>query len=297
MKIGVLYMTNHYGLYFFSKLSEYATEYGISIFDFSYDRNDIRTIKTAVNGLAKSGLLITVLITNAHSLENHIISELIYHNRWQYPYYIGVDSWMNSQSINIGNYSFDGYIGSCPWHPTFAEQHLHEDANEDMNKFEEASNRFGNFSNLWTELYYDNESEVEFYDLNTDVPGLYSSYAYDLVYLVVHSLKYYMKIEGVDYNESYLGIDAKLFQDIMRNQVSFIGVTGEMSLDENGDRKNGVIGVCNVENNKSNAVKSVGYFNFHGHMHDGEMPFEMHLDEENISWPISFQVCNILICV
>eukprot|EP01084_Bolivina_argentea_P144167 253021_1 len=254
--IGVLYEMSNYGMYFFSELTKYATIYNISIREFSY--HDQTLMDAAIQLMINSNVLINLLlIGNVNDLE-YIIDILYEHNRWTYPfYYIGVDSWMNGNAINIKNYSFNGYIGTCPWNPVHSVQ-------------------YDDFSILWKELYY-NTSIVEFYETNNDIPGLYSSYSYDLVYLIALAVEKY-----IDTDDGY-NFDAIKLQNIMRN-LSFVGITGNVSLNKNGDRENGLFGICNVANNEFNTIKSVGYFYFSNDYNN----FTFYLDTDNVSFPTNF---------
>lgn len=287
MEIGVLHLNSNYGIYFMSKLNEYATFYGIKLTEYSYDTNNKESMKEAIELMINSSdLLINLLICAPVDLYD-IVEILQLNNRWQYPYYyIFTDSLFNSYSmdtniINI-NSSFSGYIGTCPWNPTYSQfiDEVYED-------YKISALKYQNFSQLWKYLYDDNSTQDIFYNTNTDKPGLFSAYSYDLIYLIAYSIQRYQTTHNQNIDE-YLQFDPIKLQNIIRSvEISFIGTTGNVSLNmDTGDRQNGLFGICNVDNDRYNTIKSVGFF----YLSDIDNNLTFYLDEQSITWPQHFIV-------
>lgn len=77
---------------------------------------------------------------------------------------------------------------------------------------------------------------------------------------------------------------SKRYENILKS-MSFIGLTGNVSFDKNGNRKHGLFSYCNFAKN-TNVISKIGYF---------ELPLQLFvLNDENIVWPKAFYLKNII---
>ena len=117
MCLGVVYVSDNYGIYLAINIVEECDKLGIRSVTIGFAEND-ESIKNAVDQLSKQNKYVSVLCVHDYLMTN-LSNALIDENLHGYPYYyIGVDSWFDEALIEqagIQDFS-DGYIGTLPWY-------------------------------------------------------------------------------------------------------------------------------------------------------------------------------------
>ena len=192
-----------------------------------------------------------------------------------YPYYfLGTDSLFDA-SISFGSGSlfnaYGGVIGTCPWSPSLSDPFnsvYPYPINESIQLFTE-------FNTRWNQYYEQNETRSNVV-YNYQNPGYYTGYAYDNILSVIKAINEYVGLYGFDVNNS--NITAQ-FKEIL-HRISFIGLTGNVSYDTNGDRTDGLFAFCNIDPLTGDSF-TIGY------IIDNEDLF-MEVNESLIKWPHDF---------
>ena len=125
--------------------------------------------------------------------------------------------------------SLTGSVGTCPWTSDANYQDLQLYAGSPYETiYNDTVKLMKKFVKAW------NETDKELlYGL--DKPGLFSSYGYDVVYLLAHALTKYHNQYGTPKNIT--GYNHTILREILV-QTQFTGLTGTVSLNSYGDRIN-----------------------------------------------------------
>ena len=125
-----------------------------------------------------------------------------------------------------------GTIGTCPWASDSNFENLGLYSGTKYEKiYNETVHVMSNFLESWDRAK--DESPELLLGLNE--PGLFSSYGYDLMYLFAHAMTKYHNQYGIPSNRD--GYDIIALREILI-KTTFIGLTGNVSLNSDGDRIN-----------------------------------------------------------
>lgn len=80
-----------------------------------------------------------------------------------------------------------------------------------------------------------------------------------------------------------------ILNNILLNNTSFLGASGHISFDKNGDRKNGLFGFYNAL--KNGTVQSIGYYQ---QLNKNTKNITAIIDINSIKWPSDFQKYNMI---
>eukprot|EP01084_Bolivina_argentea_P062281 113878_1 len=278
--IGIIHDNDAYGIYLAVGILELSTQNNINVHAISYQRTDLNSIESAAKSIKNLNVFIIILITHGSDLSD-VINALISQNIWGYPYYyIGVDSWVDSYDViqqNISQY-VEGYIGTVPWQPGTLSI---DDYDEYLRIIYNTSVYYEKLiSDLWSTEYIRNPSLV----YNNSVMGSKAVYAWDSLYTIAYALEQFDKLYSLQsiFNNSFNAPKTlSILNDIIINHTQFLGVTGNVSFDEKGDRQNGLYGYGNLLQNGS--VHYVGIFS----MNENNTVHSI-INDYDIVWPSEF---------
>lgn len=237
-----------------------------------------------------------MLIAHASEVHNIIEQALEPQNVFGYPYYyIGSESWFDESPIK--QYKLEpflhGLIGASPWFPGALSNDVLNRSFEEVPGLEAMYTYSQEITDRLHELW--NKTLITHPELvyNLEIPTVYSYYAWDSMTSLINSLKLYdIHFGGIDtiwngtYNQStvmdYLNL---ILTD--NNTFGFVGATGNVSFDSNGDRAQAFYLLGNV-------IDHNGTINFFG-VHSSELDLTSQIDiEKNIVWPQEFDNNDIL---
>ena len=186
---------------------------------------------------------------------------------------------MNNITLSESNL-LKGVIGTTPWKPNSLPLDAYgEDdkpiVNESMIIYEELITQ-------WDTLYGTEEGDMY---LTQETPAPSMLYAYDAMITIaniVHELGVDVLFELINGNDDDKEQLIVLTQEIVTNKIDFIGVTGHVTFDENGDRENGFFTFGNVVDN--GIVENFGYFYLDPVTEQAKAEFDIN----NITWPPDF---------
>ena len=276
--IAVVYVNDLYGGFLAIEIMNLAsaddtTEF--QVIPIAFNDGDTESIETAVRQLRVSGVFIAILITHSNDI-SVLFSNLKTEGVWGYPYYyIGVDSWIDSVetiiSKNMTSFT-QGYLGTAPWESSMlskTDYAVHVDLERMYNASSEKQHYFQEF---WEEQYQKDASI--FYRFRS--PPVLSYYGWDSAYTIAYILQHILEENGTLDHVDTTNID--WIDEIITEQINFIGVTGNVSFQDNGDRDKGVFAFGNILANGS--ISWIGYFSdFYG---------TTYFDEDSIVWPQDF---------
>ena len=125
-----------------------------------------------------------------------------------------------------------GALGTCPWTSDSNFENLELYAGTEYEKiYNETVGLMSKFTEKWKEIKLTNKNLL----LNMSEPGLFSSYGYDLMYLFAHAMTKYHNKHGIPNNRD--GYNVTALREILV-KTTFTGLTGNVSLNERGDRIN-----------------------------------------------------------
>ncbi len=245
---------------------------------------------------------IILIISHGDNDIKQIFKALNHAKMLKYPYfYIATDGWFDAKVIqNITNdfTNFQGIIGCLPWQPmtlnnSYYKQYnlsdLHTNANELYNEIEE-----------YYYLKYGNNSQINLETETTELTPMGSRliYAYDSTILYAKILqKLYGKYGGLNslFEDNDPQQIIKFITEIVLNEIEFESVTGRVTLNENGDRDNGLYSFGYIT--EYGDIDYFGY-SFFQTINDSNgtvfEEFKVIINEELIIWPITFSNRNII---
>ena len=193
-----------------------------------------------------------------------------------YPYfYIGVDAWFDTGRIlnnNVSNYT-QGFIGTVPWQTDAMPLESYD--NDLQPTINESMTIYHNLINSWEE-YYNNGYQKELYNLQ--IPSSTAIYGYDAMYTLARALHKYLEDTPIT-DDGYINI-TKLNDIIINNEIAFIGASGHIKFDQNGDRSDGLYAFGNAGEN--------GYVSYFGYFYQDGDNLTLMVDYDNITWPKYF---------
>eukprot|EP01084_Bolivina_argentea_P071272 129609_1 len=267
-KIGVVHMASSYGTSLGRSITKWGEIYNISVQAFSYIEEDSITIIDTAQSMKSSDLKIFIIVIYPNDW-NLLTEQLKTLEMIGYPhYYLGTDSlWYENiyESDSLLNKSYDGMIGTCKWSvintTTFDNLPYSYPLNESILKYDYLKNRFPVIEN--------GNSSIATYEYDNAMAMLFATEKYIDLYGY-----YYDNINAHIDNISMANFSMR-YANILKS-IAFIGLSGNVSFDNNGDRRSGLFGYCNFANNE---ITKIGYF---------EPPEFIVLNDKNISWPKDF---------
>eukprot|EP01083_Nonionella_stella_P294515 1001153_1 len=136
-----------------------------------------------------------------------------------------------------------------------------------------------NFLTKWNDSYH-----------NGKRPSFYSGYGYDAVYTLAYAIQYIEdhpnEYDGQNILDIIRNKEAseiiELLNGIITSKIDFIGVSGRVSFDENGDRLHGFFSFRNIVSDGK--MNYVGYF--YMNVSDGTISHQLNVSK--IHWPSAF---------
>eukprot|EP01084_Bolivina_argentea_P255719 430228_1 len=144
----------------------------------------------------------------------------------------------------------------------------------------------------WINLTTSSADSLHNFFYNVTKPEFYSIYGYDAALAVIKAIDKYIELnEIVNIAQFEAMIDSDInafgaeFKSILKD-IWFIGLSGNVSFYESGDRKGGLNAYCNVD-------PETGVFNKIGFIIDN-VNSQLILDESVVKWPIIFENKGII---
>ena len=320
-KIAIMYVNNAYGLYLAVDVQTMSLENKIESFLISYELSDISSYQSAAKQIKSLNVFIIVLIAYAEMVPDIFEFALKNESMIGYPYYyIGDSAWFDQGAINTHEYAeyIHGFIGLVLWqvdaldYSVYANKHEGTNTNTNTDtgningdKTVDFYNRSleinQHFQKLWNKTYH-TDSNVMY---NVSDTTVWAPYGYDAMRTVFEVLSIYNEtIDDIDsiWDSNYHDINAsdsiinnqsqlmEDFKEIIINQINFIGATGNVSFDQNGDRNQGLYLFGNIIDTNG-TVNYFGYYYFDPITKDITMS---NIDIKNdIVWPTEFVQRNI----
>ena len=186
---------------------------------------------------------------------------------------VGCDAWMDKPSLDSMNVSSSnlakGFTGTVPWqtHSLELEEYTDEATRKIVNKSIQIYNAHSQFS----------------------TSAITAIYGYDAMFTLVNAINIIEKNPA--HKLPNLIDDSKLLIELLNKtitgKVDFIGATGRVIFDMNGDRIKGLYSFANVIDNGN--VQFFGYF----YQNDSNGSVVYHLDVDKIVWPEHFSSKNM----
>eukprot|EP01084_Bolivina_argentea_P098753 177489_1 len=266
-RIGVVYMHDDYGDNINKLIEETAAKKDIKVYSrFVSQTNayDNDTFRLHVEFIRDLSIYVTILMIDGNLMPTFLdIANA--HGILGYPYFfIGMDAWFNNWNIHDHEWGFSnltiGYIGTTVTIPAMVPP----------------ENYAGNMT-----IYNISKTIVKTFTQELENTGkMWSNspimaFAYDAVWAAVYALDTYDKKHSLDdLNHIELtDITSELYYIL--NDIKFIGMSGLVQF-KDGDRKNGIIGYGNV--NDDGYIANIGYFSIN----------QTVINTASISWPKDF---------
>ena len=275
-KFAIIYVNDVYGIYLGIEIMRLASIHPNKVFEVSpiaYTSGDTESIQSAVTQLKLSDKFITVLIVHDADIAP-LFNELSDKDRWGYPfYYIGVDAWFDDTVIDrrdIAKFA-QGYLGTAPWGSHMLTSDDYE--NKDLQQIYDVSHaKYDLFNNLWK---YKQDPQFMY---NISSPSALSNYGWDTAYTAAYILQYILDKYGSLDAINLLTFNSTEMNDIITNKIGFVGITGNVSYKNNGDRDKALFAYGNIL--EDGTIKWVGYFSDYYNT--------TYLSFDNIIWPNDF---------
>lgn len=260
-KIGITHMSS--GGAYVSSLTSWGTTFDVEVTAFSFLEDDNVTIFDSVESMEQSGLFIFIIMAYDTDLEIMINAfkqrQMIKSDGSWYPYYfLGYDGWFDASMISPNDKFktfLSGAIGICQssftaFESIFAQTpSLPQALNLSVVETKKLINKYG----------ADN--------INNMLPYGYDQITTLLLATEIYINRYEDYLNGTTM-ESYISsiggmqIFTNRYMDILQNNVSFVGITGDVSYDDNGDRIQGLVAICNfgVTPNGTFEYNTIGFY-------------------------------------
>eukprot|EP01084_Bolivina_argentea_P257806 434431_1 len=279
-KIAVVYDNDQYGSYLSINIVELALEVDIQATAVAFSRDKSSTLTSAASQVKQLNAFIIVFIVSDTVLDI-AFDEFRKQGLTGYPYYyVAVDSWIdtdNGQHKNVMKY-VEGSIGTVPWQPlALPLQSYHDDIKPIIN---DSMIIYDRFLSLWSYYYNIGYSD----ELKIDIPARNAIYAYDAVYTLAYVLQQYIN-DGMNIETSN-DINITKLNEIILNDIHFIGATGTVEFNNFGDRLNGLYAFANVLQN--------GQVEYFGYFYQQLNESKLWIDHDKIMWPSDFEKRGII---
>eukprot|EP01084_Bolivina_argentea_P130095 229686_1 len=283
-KIGILFIDNYYGSSFQRELISFGDQYNISTQSFGYMQDNITFINT-IESMKKSDLFIFILIL-LRSDEAMWIQQLKKNNMHKYPYYF-----LGNDAIFAGGQAhymeildvFGGIVGTCPWSTSIDDPF----ATSYPYPVNESQSMYQRYRETWINMA---DSSIDmFMNLlhNISEPSLYSVYGYDSALTVIKAIDKFIEIFNITEFDEFVSLknnDINTFSDNFKKILSdiwFIGLSGNVSFYDTGDRKGGLYSFCNIHP-INGTLKVIGF------MIDDISQHDIIMNIDDINWPLPF---------
>ena len=286
-KIAIMYLNNAYGLYLTVDILNLALQYDIEAFSISYELFDKQSYEAAAKQIYNLNVYIILLISYGEMVYDIMYYGLKPLGMNDYPYYIIGDSgWFDEGAIRSFGYGefINGFMGLVLWQVDALpyERYNNSGDNKIIKFYHETLTNYHKFQELWDNTFEENPDII----YNTSSTTVWAPYGYDAMHTIVEMLVYYDEnIESIENmwngNTSQEQV-MQYFKRIIINETNFIGVTGNVSFDKNGDRDQGLYLVGNyIDDNQT-----INYLYFYDESTQSITASE--IDTDSITWPKGF---------
>eukprot|EP01084_Bolivina_argentea_P205204 350604_1 len=264
--IGILYINHDNFIYLQKDIATFGDQYNISTQSFGFVDEDHTTLHHAVDAMKESGLYIFILLLYDYEI---IYNETRKADIAGYPYYyIGNEAIFSAGAAN-------GMIGTCPWSASI------DDIFAYPYPVNESSVIYKHFYMSWL-------SEIDsFENYGITNPSVQAVYSYDAATVLIKAIDKYIEVNDIKNMTQYeqMIFNEEEFKNIMKD-IWFIGLSGNVSFYENGDRCGALYSFCNVD-------PETGTLNKVGFMVDDDKN-QIQLNDSNIYWPLDFRKNNVI---
>ena len=227
----VVYANDVYGLYLSLDIQELGKLYNIHVAAIAIQYEDTMTYTYAAKQVKElKDKYIIVLMHNKGGIQG--LLRAFKKGLTGYPYYyLGVDAWLDSSAISdeFGD-EIHGFMVTLPWNINTLN----------LNEYDDEMYQIINSSYIKTTKLLNKWDDK----LLINPPRTCVVYAYDVIYSVINTIEYIEEEYGVNFKSQLLKNTStqqviNLLNDIITNNIHFIGASGVVSFGGNGDRKNG----------------------------------------------------------
>eukprot|EP01084_Bolivina_argentea_P138276 243480_1 len=244
-KLGVVYFDDNYGINLNKVIVDEASKYDIKIYSIHYTLDDPNTFSLVSQFVKQNKLYITVLIVKTKDLPP-LFTEFEKIEILGYPwFYMGTDAWFDH--VNIKKYNLtsktQGFMGTIPSFPALLTEQQYikfntYDNNGNTTIFQQSINIQKHIRNLYAS-YHSTSA------LSAETPDFFAYFGYDSATTLANVLHKFDTEYGL---KNYLlngSIDLSVIMNklntyiINSSEPHFIGATGPIHFDQNGDRLSG----------------------------------------------------------
>eukprot|EP01083_Nonionella_stella_P312585 1118598_1 len=240
--IVVVYSSHEFAMYMANEILELSAQNNIKAHSVRFESRmyheyykpnatDLPFKETATFIKSLEVYIIVLIDVSPDILKAFMVEEL-----WGYPYYfIGIEAWFKNVAswttrFNWSESPAQGFISPVPWRPDSLPADYY---GADLQMIRDKA------------LYYEEllktswDNSYEYIEYN--VPDL-ALYGWDSMYTLAHALNEYDKQYSIEQSMFTVFDSSQILRDldvIMCDQVQFLGVTGDVTFDDIGNRQNG----------------------------------------------------------
>ena len=241
-KIAIVYINDAYGTDLKDQIEIEAKTGNIDVesipFEYSFSNSTTReeSMEGAADLIKKLELYIIIIISSGNDLR-FVMDQFKANGILEYPYYYILRTAPNSiEAQGLGNLT-QGFIAVQESFPALLTKQQYIDFNVydgNLTIWEISNNIYSEIKNKWLEIY-NNDPSIVYYVAE---PHAYVAWGYDSAYVVALTLNYLIEsgFDLFDYNATKFIEAIKYY---LVNELSFIGATGHVAMDKNGDRLHG----------------------------------------------------------
>eukprot|EP01084_Bolivina_argentea_P245890 411602_1 len=241
-KIAIVYINDAYGVDHKNQIEIQAKDENIDVesiafeYGISNQTTKSETIKQATDLIKKLEIYIVIIISSSADLR-FVLEQFEANNMLEYPYYYMFRTTQNSiKAQRLGNLT-QGFLTVQPFFPALITKQQYINFNlydGNLTIWEISNNIYSSIKRDWLD-YYKNDPDVVY---NAAEPHDYTAWGYDSAYTASLALNYLIEsgFNLFDYNTTELIEAIKYY---LTNELSFIGATGLIEMDKNGNRLHG----------------------------------------------------------
>eukprot|EP01083_Nonionella_stella_P001232 3601_1 len=275
-KIAIVYVNDVYGLYLSIGIAELAREEGIEATAVAFSSDEPSTLRNAAVQVASLNTFIIVFIVHDTVLRLAFDAfKAIGLTGYPY-YYIGADAWLDKGSITTQNCTMfaQGAIGTIPWQTLAMPLDTYDDdirpiINQSMITYHAM---LSSWATYWSNGYQN--------ELRVEAPSSTAIYGYDAMYTLAYALQKYIDDGHANVGHLHEHLNISLLNEITLNEVSFVGASGNVFYDKNGDREEGLYALGNALTD--------GTIDYFGYFYENNGDLKLSVAFDNIIWPKDF---------
>lgn len=300
--IAVMYINNNYGINLALSVLSFALDNDIETYSVSFEEFDISSYQSAARLLSQLDVYIIVLISYSEVVYDIIQEALIPGGIFGYPYYyIGEASWFDSSTLkdyNLSDFVY-GFIGTIPWQSNAKINASDTNYYSFETVFDESQRITNHFLSLWNQTLI--TDPISLYNITE--PSIWAPYGWDSIDTIIRVLEKYQQVySGSDgelglellwNNNSNTSLESSIVMNrlhrLIVNETNFLGATGNVSFNSNGDREQGLYLFGNIIDDNS----TMEYFgSYYVDSSDNVQIISMS-DLDSIKWPRYFVENNV----